>query len=237
MSLQRYFFILLFILLPLKLYAGAIVVDLDKRNIAIESDFKGDKIAVYGIQRLNGKIVIEFVGPTENISVLQKKRHFGMWVNENESKFDGMPFLYHILYSSGQRGDEVLEYYYKLFQKKPLFEADELYRKQALYLSEYMYENELYNITPGVEYLSDFFFKATITIPAEVREGDYRINFYLLEESRIADKISIPLNISKIGLAALLEKFAEKYSLIYGITSVLIAITLGWFASWLFNKR
>ena len=115
-------------------------------------------------------------------------------------------------------------------------EADQKAYRDALVRN--MQNAGLFNKRPAkISFLSNQLFRTDIHFPANTPTGTYTINVYLIRDGRIASVKTTPLVVSKTGVSAEVYDFAHRYSALYGIIAVIIAIGAGWIASVAFRKR
>ena len=76
--------------------AGAqeLVADLSDHLIAIDSEFTGTDLLVFGAIEGEGDIVVLVRGPRSSVVVREKARVFGIWLNASSVTFDNVPSFY-----------------------------------------------------------------------------------------------------------------------------------------------
>jgi uncharacterized protein (TIGR02186 family) len=223
-----------------------IQTDTSDREIAIESDFTGARITVFGAVD-NSKqeaansgyydIVMIIRGPGETVVARQKERIVGIWVNGRAANFDHVPSYYAAL--STRPLDEIaddatLRRYGIEFNPKPHVGEQALPPpnefEQAVIDAKK--REKLYVIAPfAVAFLGTSLFRGTVALPAKVRVGNYSAEVYLFHQGKLLSQHNTTLRIHKAGIERQLTALAYNQPWVYGVLSVLVAVTcglLGW---------
>jgi uncharacterized protein (TIGR02186 family) len=87
-----------------------------------------------------------------------------------------------------------------------------------------------------VEFLSPTLFRARVPVPASVPRGQYNAEVYLFRDGTVISAQSTPLFIDQTGLERRLYNFAHTSPLSYGLSTVLMAVLLGWVSSLIFRR-
>ena len=74
-------------------------------------------------------------------------------------------------------------------------------------------------------------------VPAGVPRGQYTAEVYLFQNGNVASAQSTPLFVDQIGLERRLFGFAHQWPLAYGVSTVLMALLLGWISSFVFRRQ
>jgi hypothetical protein len=69
-----------------------------------------------------------------------------------------------------------------------------------------------------------------------VPTGSYDIRVLLIRDGEIASAQTVPLQVSKSGIDALVYEFAHRQSAAYGLIAILGALLAGWIAHLVFRK-
>lgn len=92
--------------------------------------------------------------------------------------------------------------------------------------------DDLYRVRDGVVNISeDTLFSTSITLPANLTEGDYTTRIFLVRNGRILDSYATTINVQKVGIERWLFRLSRDNALIYGLLALLIAGLSGWAAS------
>ena len=96
---------------------------------------------------------------------------------------------------------------------------------------------DLYSRTPApVNFIGPRLFRATLSFPANVPPGIYRVQVFELSDGQVTGAQRSTLVISKIGLEADIYDFSQQQSALYGLLAVALSLTLGWLAGVIFRK-
>jgi uncharacterized protein (TIGR02186 family) len=228
----------------------SIQVDTSDREIAIESDFSGAKITVFGAvdnsrQQAGNSgyydVIIIIRGPSEDVVAREKERVAGIWVNGRSAVFSHVPSFYAVL--STRPLDEIaddglLRRYGIEFNPKATtsnnapppneFESAIIDAKKR---------EQLYIVDPfAVAFLGKSLFRGTVTLPAKVKVGNYSAEVYLLHEGQLINQHNSSLRVHKAGIERELTSLAFNQPWIYGLLSVVVAVACGLMGWTLFGR-
>jgi uncharacterized protein (TIGR02186 family) len=248
------FFALPFFAVPAIAAEPRLVSDVSTREITIQSSFTGADLVLFGAilypqgvapeDRIDVAVVIR--GPTRPITVREKRKYAGIWVNAQSTDFQSAPTYYAIASSRplkqivDAKTAAIFELGLNRLQLSPNGEIDtvkqrhfaeglvDLNRRKGVYRQD---ENNV-KITGQVLY------DARLKIPSSVPVGRYIAETLLIRKGRIiAADDNVEIIISKAGFEQFVTILAQQYSLIYGTLAVLISLGLGWLAGFAFNRR
>jgi uncharacterized protein (TIGR02186 family) len=225
--------------------ADALVVDLSNHLVAITTGFTGTDVLLFGAVQHEGDIIVTVRGPDQDMIVRRKERKIGIWVNSESARYKNVPAYYA---SASNRPMEIIapqsvlqDYRIGLEYQRFIAISDNPDTDQKVYrdaLVRNMQNAGLFNERPAkISFLSNQLFRTNIHFPANTPTGTYTINVYLIRDGRIASVKTTPLVVSKTGISAEVYEFAHRYSALYGIIAVIIAVVAGWIASVAFRKR
>jgi len=241
-------------MLPLQsLQAEELVTDLSDHLVAIESNFTGTEILLFGaveadsarIRALPRDIVVVVRGPNEQLVVRRKERRAGIWMNAKAETFTKVPSYYAVVSTRALNliaDDTVLSRHeiglnrLKLNEKRDKTSNTEANFKTSLVRLKA--KDGLYHEVPdGVTFLGDTLFRAKISIPANVQVGYYTTEVFLFRDGKVIHAQTSPLYINKSGFERFIFNLAHRQSLLYGILAVAFALFAGWLASILLRRR
>lgn len=230
-----------------------LVPDVSSRRIDIQYSFSGEELLLFGAIVYDGArrpsrpadIVVVLKGPSGPLTVRQKQRVAGIWVNAASIRLRSAPSYYAI--GSSRPIDAILDErtaaIYELglanlamspagftdARELALFEDGlvDLYRRLGLYD-----ENGA-----AVEITDQVLYRARIPIPARVPEGVYVAETFLVSDGRVVAVASRPVTIAKTGFERFVADAAAEHGLLYGLAAVLLSLGLGWAAGALFRRR
>lgn len=233
-------------------YAQNETVELDTsaREIAIEPDFNGADIVIFGSVD-NSKqatsasgyydVIIVIRGPAETIVARQKKRLAGIWVNGESRAFEEVPSFYGVL-SNRPIYDivdqETLHRYGIEFTTAPNEEIRRPADKFEEALIRIKNKQGMYVKAPfAVVFLSRSLFRATLKMPVQVLEGNYTAQIYLFHAGKLLSWDKSLLEVRKAGLERYLYTLAMDQPWLYGLLAVAAAITFGLLGWTLFGRN
>ncbi|MDP2698171.1 TIGR02186 family protein [Thalassospira sp.] len=224
--------------------ADPLVVDLSNHLVAITTGFTGTDVLLFGAVQNQGDVVVTVRGPDQDMVVRRKERKMGIWVNSESAKFRNVPAYYATASSRSMdiiANDRLYENYrIGVDHQRFITELDDAERGDGVYreaLIRNMRNSGLFNRHPAkISFLSNQLFRTNLHFPANTPTGTYTINVYLIRDGRVASVKTTPLVVSKTGVSAEVYDFAHRYSALYGIIAVIIAVFAGWFASVAFRK-
>jgi uncharacterized protein (TIGR02186 family) len=224
-----------------------LVAGLSQDTIEIRSTYSGTDITVFGaVERPTivalPDIVVAVRGPATDMRVRRKDRVLGIWINRNREILYGMPGYY---FAASNRtlkkiADDVTlrQYGLGLDALKPRTTTGEHDPRpfiQAAIRDEQ--KNGLYDAKDrGVEFLSGTLFRARVPLPASAPRGDYIATVYLLRDGKVIDVRSSKLTIDQTGLERRVFDFSRDQPLAYGLSTVAMAMLLGWLSSLAFRR-
>ncbi len=226
--------------------------DISSRNIAIESNFTGQRIVIFGTIENSQQsefepglydVVVAIRGPKETIISRRKSQVAGIWINRDSHTFTEVPGYYALL--TGREMKDIANITtrdaYKLgFDSlgfRPLGAQTSSratgglddFRRAIVRIKQ---QEALYIYKPeGVVFVGRNLFRATVDLPANVPVGQYATDVYLLLYGDVLSHNRSQLTIDKQGFERFVFSAAFDYPLLYGIIAVIIAICAGLLAS------
>jgi uncharacterized protein (TIGR02186 family) len=252
----RLFIALLLAVWPISLQAQALpklVPDVSQREINIQSGFTGAELLLFGAiiyprgVTPEGQIDVAVVlrGPTRPITLREKQKIAGIWVNADSTDFRSAPTYYAI--ASSRPLDKIIDAktaaIYELgLNRLQLSPSGEIENKEQRRFADGLVDlnrrKGLYRQDAGsVEITDSVLYRARLNIPSSVPVGRYVAETLLIRNGRVIvadDKVEI--EIGKSGFERFITILAQKYGLIYGTLAVLISLFLGWFAGYIFGR-
>jgi len=223
-----------------------IAVDLSKHQIEITSGFDGAELLLFGYDTKGGEVVVIVRGPPETISVREKERIAGIWINQDQVTFKNAPSFYFVATTEGLRGDGTLEAILESLSVGPRYlgmtpvdnnltsERVNEFREALITLREH---DQLYAKEPGhVLMREDKLFRTQVPFPSSTPIGDYTVTVYEVIDGHPVLGTEAPLLVRKAGFGAFVYNTAHDHPALYGIVAILIALVAGWFGGWAFRK-
>ncbi|HEV8677915.1 MAG TPA: TIGR02186 family protein [Stellaceae bacterium] len=237
------------VLLLLALAAGpakgdAVVADLSSHIIAISSSFTGADVVLFGATDGPGDVIAVVRGPERTMTVREKSRVAGIWVNTESARFTNVPSFYSVVASrpldEAVRPATAALYRIgvgnlRLESKTPI--SPERTKRLAEALIEEQQRAGLFATEAGkITFLGERLFRASLGFPENVPTGAYLVEVFLVRDRDVVSGQTTPLVVSKVGLDAAVADFATRQSAAYGAIAVLTAVVAGWLASLPFRR-
>lgn len=230
-----------------------LVPDVSQREINIQSGFTGAEMLLFGAiiyprgVAPEGQVDVAVVlrGPTRAITLREKQKIAGIWINADSTDFRSVPAYYAIASSRplssivNSKTAAIYELGLDNLQLSPTGELDA--KEQRRFVSglvELNRKNGLFRQQSGtVEITDQVLYRARLTIPSSVPVGLYTAETLLIRDGRVivADD-NVEVRIDKTGFEQLITILAQRYSLLYGAMAVIISLMLGWFAGFIFRR-
>ena len=226
--------------------AEKVVLGLSQDEIAITATFDGSSLLIFGAVKRDEPpppepldVVIAVAGPDREMTVRQKERRFGIWVNTGEVDIDVAPSFYAVATTRpmavAMNQTEDLRYRVSLDQAIQTIGASEEALDAPAYLAALKRigaETGRYQIREGSVALDqETLFRTSIRLPAALTEGNYKTRIFLTRGGRVVDVYETVIFVRKVGLERWTYALAHEQPLIYGLLSLVIAIAAGWAAS------
>ena len=247
---------LLLMLLPVAAVAQNVpklVPDVSQRQINIQSGFTGADMLLFGAiiyprgVAPEGQIDVAVVirGPTRAITLREKQKIAGIWLNADSTEFHSVPAYYAIASSRplSQIVDSKTAAIYELgldkLQLSPTGEVDAAEQRRFISgLVDLNRRGGLFRQNAGtVEITDQVLYRARLQIPSSVPVGLYTAETLLIRDGRVivADD-NVQIRIDKTGFEQFVTIVAQDYSLLYGLIAVLISVARGWLAGIAFRR-
>lgn len=225
--------------------AESIVLGLSQDQVAITATFEGSEILVFGAVRREApippgealEVVVTVSGPLTPVTVRRKERVLGIWANTDAVAVDAAPAFYAVATSGPLR--EVLSATEDLRHAITIPRAirsvgaavedserftDALIRIRA---AEGLYQV----LENGVDFEQETLFRTSITLPANLVEGNYTTRIFLTREGQVIDTYQTRIGVQKVGLERWLFNLAHEAPAAYGVLALVLAVAAGWGAS------
>jgi uncharacterized protein (TIGR02186 family) len=253
--------ILLALIAPLLIAADkpVLVPDISARRVEIRYSFTGAQLLLFGAIVYPGgrpptrpaDIVVVLRGPVQPILLREKQKIAGIWMNADSNRFRSAPSFYAVASSRrisdlvDERTAAIYEMGLNNLQLSPgggaLPEKERRFESGLLDLRR---RQGLYSETPhGVEISDGVLYRATITIPSQVPVGTYTAETFLVDRpspdrpGRVLAAATRDIEIDKSGFERFVAIAARRHAFLYGVTSVLLSLGLGWAAAAFFRRR
>lgn len=223
-----------------------LVPDVSQRDVEIQYSFTGADLLLFGaIVYPGGKrparpadIMVVLKGPDQSITMREKQKVAGIWINADSARFRSAPSFYAIASSRpiGRVVDERTAAIYEMgvdkLQLSPssLNDSAELdrFQKGLIDLRE---RAGLYVERPGtVEITDGVLYRARLPLPARVIVGNYTAETFLVQDGRVVAAAVRDITIRKSGFERFMAVAAEQWPFVYGMVAMMLAAGMGWAA-------
>jgi uncharacterized protein (TIGR02186 family) len=222
----------------------------------VNSNFNGTSIVLFGTvepdspaarRRAGYDLVVTVTGPKQTVVERRKERVLGIWTNVGSRTFLNVPSYLAVLSNQPLEqitsADTVRQLQLGLADKilpqqlgndvgdvvrDDPFRANfiRLKTQHALYMQK----------TNGVTLLTPTVFRAEISLPAEAPIGSYDVDVKVLADGALLTRANSAFEIVKVGFEQFVANAAQDYSLLYGLTTAMMAMVTGWFAAVVFRR-
>lgn len=229
-----------------------LISDVAPERIDIEYSFAGAELLIYGaIQYPGGRtprtapeLAIVLRGPPEAITLRQKEKMLGIWVNRRAVRYETAPAFYSIATTApiAELVDERTAAIYELglshLQLSPAStNPPEEIRLFEQGLIDVRRRGRLYQENPGgIEFTENILYRTRIPIPSDVPVGTYTAEIYLIRNGQIDASTSRDIAIDKSGFERSIYLAAQRHSALYGAVAVLMALVMGWLAGFIVRR-
>lgn len=230
-----------------------LVPDVSQRKISIQTGFTGAQLLMFGAIIYprgiapEGQVDVAVIlrGPTQPITLREKRKIAGIWINAKSTDFRSVP-AYYAIASSRPINDIVdaktaaiyelgLDHLH-LSPSGEIVNADQ--RRFADGLVDLNERGGLFRQSAGnLEITDNVLYRVYLDIPSSVPVGRYTAETLLIRDGRVivADD-NVVIEIKKTGFEQFVTVLSQNYSFIYGALAVIISLGLGWAAGILFQK-
>ena len=229
-----------------------VVTGLSADEIALNATFDGSELFLFGAIRRDGPvpeeagpldIVITLKGPPRDVMVRRKERRFGIWVNSDSVEVRRAPSFYAVAATAPL--DRILSQTAQLRYGIGMDQAVRRVGGHASLTDTAPFTEALIRLKEGngsyvqaagaVKVAEETLFQTRIEMPANLVEGDYAAEFFLVRDFGVVYSGETLIRVEKTGIERWLYNLSVAEPLLYGIGSVLLALAAGWVAATAFH--
>ncbi|MCD7059079.1 TIGR02186 family protein [Pelagibacterium xiamenense] len=220
--------------------------------VSITSNFSGATITFFGNiePSIEGTIaagpfdvVLVVRGPLVDRVVRRKSRQFGIMLNADYALYERLPSFYRVLSSRpidtiidpAVIGERIVTMEDQVDRTLTASTGNvQLFNTEAIRLME---TADLFR-TDGraISFLSPTFFATRVGLPANVPNGRFLAQVFVVRNGEIVAERSQSFFVEKTGFERFLGDAARNQPLLYGIACVLLALLTGWLGGVLFRR-
>lgn len=213
-----------------------IVTGKSDADLALTATFNGKEILLYGAietdEEAPPNVIISVRGPDQSTTISKKEHVMGLWVNSKAVKFRNAPSYIGLI--SNQKIDEIitqtqrLKYkigfnsYIKLTGLSSNILDGESFSKALIDLR--MEQKKFYLNESGVRVEGSLLFSGTIPLPADLIEGVYEFDIFVVQNKIITAQSSSVFPVYKTGLGRWIYHISAQNPVIYGCLAIALAI-------------
>jgi len=236
--------------------AEHLVTSLSSHRVLITSNFVGEEIVLFGsierdaqspARRGGYDVIVTVTGPRQTMVVRRKDRVFGVWVNAESRTFVNVPSYLAVLATRPidaitdaatlQRNQIGLE----RTLLRQVFGPDiaDVGRDDPMrmaFLRLKMEQNLYSERGNAVTFLTPTLIRAVIPIPANVLVGNYDVDVKVFADGAPITRDTSAMEVIKVGVEQLVAAAAHEHAILYGLTTMMMALMTGWLASVVFRK-
>ncbi|WP_085808355.1 TIGR02186 family protein [Sphingomonas sp. TZW2008] len=225
-----------------------LVPDVSQREIRIAYSFTGAELLLFGAILYPGgrlpdgehptDLVVVVKGPVQSITVREKEKLAGIWVNAQALRYRSAPSFYAIASSRpidrivDDRTRAIYELGLDSLQLSPASSAPSPVQDRfAAGLVDLRRRAGLYYEAPNaVEISEGVLYRARVAIPARVPVGRFTAETFLIRDGKVLAAAVREIDVQKEGFERFVARAADRASLLYGLTAVALSVLLGWAA-------
>lgn len=229
----------------------SVVTGLSADEIRLNATFDGSELFLFGAIRRDAPVpeesgpldvVITLKGPPRDVMVREKERRFGIWVNTESVEVRQAPSFYAVATTAPL--DKILS---QTAQLRYGIGMDQAVRRVGGHatldttpftaaLVRLKEANGSYvQASEDVKVAEETLFQTRIEMPANLVEGDYAAEFFLVRDFSVVNRGETLIRVEKTGIERWLYNLSVQEPLAYGIGSVLLALAAGWAAATAFH--
>jgi len=232
--------------------APQLVPDVSQRTVEIRFSFTGAELLLFGAILYPGgrapekpaDIIVVLKGPSQAITMREKRKIAGIWVNADSIDFRSAPSFYAVASSKpidrlvDERTAAIYEFGLDKLQLSPasLSDTNEIGRF-AKGLNDLKQRDGLYLEAPGsVEITDGVLYRARLPLSARVVTGTYTAETFLVQDGRVLAAATREIEVRKTGFERLIGQVAEDHDIAYGLVAVVLALAMGLFAGFVAGR-
>ena len=229
-----------------------LVPEVSQHEVQVRQGFTGTELLLFGaILDPQGTragrdydIVVVLKGPTQSITLREKQKHAGIWVNAASARFRSAPSYYAVASSRpldqvvDSRTAAIYELGLPFIQLSPIgtIRPDEQVRF-ASGLAQLMADQQLYQEDPrGVQVNEQVLYQARLRLPSNVQTGTYTAETFAITRGRVVASAIARVDVKKRGFERVVADFARHQAFFYGLLAVGISVLMGWAAGRVFAR-
>ena len=224
-----------------------LVPDVSQREIRIAYSFTGAELLLFGAILYPGgrlpddkhptDLVVVVKGPVQSITVREKEKLAGVWVNAEALRYRSAPSFYAVASSRpvSQIVDDRTRAIYELgldsLQLSPASSAPPPVQDRfARGLVDLRRRAGLYYEAPGAVEITEgvLLYRTRVRIPARVPVGQFTAETFLIRDGKVLAAAVRDITVEKTGFERFVARAADRHAFVYGLAAVALSVLLGW---------
>lgn len=224
-----------------------IVAGLSQNQVQITATFDGSAILIYGAVKRDTPdpggpplaVIVTTEGPSTALTIRKKDRVAGIWLNRDSVTIDAAPSFYDVSTSlplaeslsetEDLRFRVTLPHMIRAIGITGEAENSEAFVEALMRIRTA--QGRFRTEENAVQLVENTLFRADVTLPSDLVEGNYKVRMFLTRGGRVVDQKDMTIFVRKAGLERFLFNLAQEQPLVYGLISLAIAVIAGWAAS------
>ncbi len=232
--------------------APVLVPDVSQRDVEIRFSFTGAELLLFGAIMYPGgrlptepaDIIVVLKGPSQAVTMREKQKIAGIWINVDSIQFRSAPSFYAIATSRPLKDlvDERTAAIYELglanLQLSPSSVSDTAeIARFSTGLNDLNGRQGLYVEAPGaVEITDGVLYRARLPLSARVITGTYTAETFLIQKGRVVAAAVREIEVKKSGFERFFGQFAQEHDIAYGLVAITMALAMGLFAGYVARR-
>ena len=220
-----------------------IVSGKSEENLALNATFNGKEILVYGAVESDLDVPMDVVmivrGPNQTITINKKESKLGFWLNSESLTFPNSPSYLAVLSSWGPNAivspEARAKYKIGIEEQIDLTKLSGNITHADDFLKAFIRIREnngqFYESKNGVRMQGGVLFSADVPMPANLIEGIYTFNIYVVQDQKVTAHSITSIPVRKTGIGRWLFKLSDDSGFLYGLLSVFLSIAISLLAS------
>ena len=232
--------------------------DVSMRSIPVDIRFSGAQLVMFGAASRLGPaapdaapldVVAVIQGARSRMTVRKKHQIWGIWINTQSVDFEQSPRYYAVastrlldliatpaVLAENGIGLEHITMSMELGVAAGVTPTVlNEFRQAAISLGirQKQYRREDY----GIRFVGTSLFRGQIDLPATIPVGQLDVSVYLFRNGDLVTRTDAKVNLARQGFEQVIYQFANSHGFLYGLGTVLLAVVVGGFASFIVTLR
>jgi uncharacterized protein (TIGR02186 family) len=233
--------------------AERLVTSVSSSRVLITSSYTGADLVLFGAIERDGAsisrsgsydIVVTVRGPLQPVVIREKQRMGIVWANAEQMKYADLPG-YLAVYSSRPLAEVTSNELRERFQLSIMdnvstrgspLQSNRQQDFHSAFIRIRTQQRLFQQVDRGVVFLAPQLFRAGINLPATAPLGNYEVTTMLFADGAPLATEKSNFEVVKTGFEAGVANLAHGNGFNYGLLTVMIALSFGWLANYMFRR-